>query len=269
MNRRPIVAGQFYPADVQGLERLVLECARGAGEPDAEPTMLAMTPHAGYVFSGPVAGKTIAQANLPDTIVLLGPNHTGMGSPMAVWPEGTWELPGGGVEVDAELAAYLIDKVDGFESDSRAHEREHSLEVVLPFLRHFNNNVRVVPVAVAERDPRRLLRAGEQLAEALRGSGRDAAMVVSSDMSHQLPQEEAKRRDSLAIDKILEFDPEGLYRTVAENDITMCGVLPMTLAMRAARELGAENARLVEYRTSAEASGDYSHVVGYAGVILN
>ncbi|EPR44245.1 UPF0103/Mediator of ErbB2-driven cell motility-containing protein [Desulfovibrio sp. X2] len=269
MNRRPIVAGQFYPTDVHELERMIVTCAEGAGESEMEPTVLAMVPHAGYIYSGQVCGQTLAQANLPDVVVLLGPNHTGRGAPLAVWPDGAWELPGGGLPVDESLAAAIVGAGHGFRADTAAHEHEHSLEVVLPFLRHFNNNIRVVPVAVSARSPESLLEAGQALAEAMAALPDRAAIVVSSDMSHYLPHDKAKERDSLALERILSFDPEGLYRVVADHGITMCGVLPMVLGMHAARVLGAQNARLAAYATSGDASGDYTSVVGYAGVLMN
>ncbi len=268
MNRQAIVAGQFYPGDVREMERMIAACATGAGEARMEPTLLAMTPHAGWIYSGPVCGRTLAQANLPDTLLLLGPNHTGQGHPLAVWPEGLWELPGGGLAVDAFLAARLIADAPGFTADTEAHAGEHSLEVVLPFLRHFNNNARIVPVAVSLRDPEALLAAGEAVASVLRAWKEPVAMVVSSDMSHYLPEDRAKERDSLALQRILELDAAGLYETVVRHRISMCGVLPMTLALAAARALGATEASLVAYATSGDASGDHTSVVGYAGVLV-
>lgn len=268
MDRQAIVVGQFYPGDAQDMERMIVACASGAGEARMEPTLLAMVPHAGWPYSGPVCCHTLAQANLPDTLLLLGPNHTGQGAPLAVWPDGVWQLPGGGLPVDDALAARLIAQVPGFSADTAAHAGEHSLEVVLPFVRHFNNNARIVPVAVSLRDPAALIAAGEALAEALRGWPEPVGILVSSDMSHYLPHDKAKERDALALQHVLELDAAGLYETVARHRITMCGVLPMTLGLAAARALGASRADLTAYATSGDASGDYTSVVGYAGVLV-
>jgi len=268
MNRRAIVAGQFYPSDVREMEQMIVACATGAGEARMAPTLLAMLPHAGWIYSGPVCAHTLAQANLPDTLVILGPNHTGRGDQLAVWPEGLWELPGGGLPVDAFLAAKLIADVPGFTADVEAHVQEHSIEVTLPFLRHFNNNVRIVPVSVSARDPKALTAAGEALAGVLGEWKEPVALVVSSDMSHYLPENQTKERDSLALQRILEMDAAGLYDTVARHGISMCGVLPMTLGLTAARAMGATETSLAAYATSGDASGDYSSVVGYAGVLV-
>nr|WP_235695915.1 AmmeMemoRadiSam system protein B [Alkalidesulfovibrio alkalitolerans] len=268
MDRTPIVAGQFYPGQSNDLERMIVACATGAGEADMAPALLTMVPHAGYVYSGQVCGRTLAQANLPDLLVLLGPSHTGRGAPLAVWPDGVWELPGGGLPVDTPLAAHLAQMVPGFSADTAAHLGEHSLEVVLPFLRHFNNATRIVPVAVAARDKDALIQAGKGLAKTLAAWPERAAIVVSSDMSHYLPEDKAKERDALALENVLAIDPVGLYDTVIGHGISMCGVLPMTLGLAAVEELGATSARIAAYATSGDATGDHTSVVGYAGVII-
>jgi AmmeMemoRadiSam system protein B len=284
MDRHPVVAGQFYPGSPQALEaqvRAYLDLAApgapaGTGKPAAdaappEPALLAMTPHAGYVFSGPVAGVTLAAAAPHPTVLLLGPNHTGRGAPMALWPDGGWLIPGGRVPVDEELAGALLATVPGFGADHAAHLGEHSLEVVLPFLRALNPATTFVPVAVAVHRLDALLAAGEAVAGVLqdrRDQGRPVSIVVSSDMNHFADDATTRDLDALALERVLALDATGLLRVVRERGITMCGVLPMTLALTAAVRLGASRAEVVAYDTSARASGDASRVVGYAGVVV-
>lgn len=266
--RQPVVAGRFYPASAAALGREVAGYLAQADPAKAGPALLAMVPHAGYVFSGAVAGRTLGAADLPDTLLLLGPNHTGRGRRLAVWADGAWAIPGGEVAVAADLAEALCRSDGGFLADAAAHAAEHSLEVVLPFLLQRNPAVRVVPVAVAEPDLRALTRAAAAAAEAIRDYGAPVGLVVSSDMSHYVPHETAKRRDALALSRALALDADGLYRVVREEGISMCGVLPMTLGLLIAKELGAREAFLAAYATSGEVSGDMDQVVGYAGVIV-
>ncbi|WP_428560165.1 MAG: AmmeMemoRadiSam system protein B [Solidesulfovibrio sp. DCME] len=266
--RGPVVAGRFYPAAAASLRREVAAFLAAADPNLAGPAKLAMVPHAGYVYSGAVAGRTLGAAGLPDTLLLLGPNHTGRGARLAVWGQGSWRIPGGEVPVATELAGELCRADPGLVPDTAAHLAEHSLEVVLPFLWVKNPAVRVVPVAVAEPDPRVLARVGAAVAAVLGRRAEAVGIVVSSDMSHYVPHEAAKRRDALALSRILALDPEGLVRVVREEGITMCGVLPMALGLIIAKALGAREAVLAAYATSGEVSGDMDQVVGYAGVIV-
>jgi AmmeMemoRadiSam system protein B len=239
------------------------------GEPGTGRTLLAMAPHAGYVFSGAVAGRTLGSARLPRRILLLGPNHTGLGARLAVWPSGAWHIPGGQLAVDHVLADALMAEDPRFTADTAAHIQEHSLEVLLPFLRALDRETVITPVAVAERDPGVLMELGAAVARVLGAAGEPVAMVVSSDMSHYVSHERAGELDRQALDAALTLDPRRLYATVAEKGISMCGVLPMTLALAAAHGLGATEARVVEYATSGEVSGDYDRVVGYAGLLVD
>ncbi|MGE4291869.1 MAG: AmmeMemoRadiSam system protein B [Desulfovibrio sp.] len=271
MNRQPIVAGQFYPGDPAALYAEVERYLAQADAPAHETrrSLLAMVPHAGYVFSGGVCGKTLGQARLPRTLVLLGPNHTGLGERLAVWPDGHWLLPGARLEVDGELAAALLEQGTGLRADTLAHVREHSLEVVLPFLHRLNPETRIVPIVVADPSPDVLLRAGKALGRALADWPEPVSLVVSSDMSHYVSDARARELDGQAVDAALSLDPLKLYETVRARRISMCGVLPMTLGLAAARELGATEARLAAYATSGEASRDFEQVVGYAGVLVD
>ncbi len=267
MDREPVVAGKFYTADKESLIDEVKKYL-SLTTPLEKPSLVAMAPHAGYMYSGKIAGMTLNRANLLDTVILIGPNHTGYGRPISVWDKGRWFFPGGSLEVESNLADTIISSGPFFEKNYDAHKYEHSLEVMLPFLWVINPDIRIVPICVAEHDLKILVEAGKVLTKVIKSWNKPVSVVVSSDMSHFISHEEAKRKDKLAIDAIFEIDPEKLYKTVRKYDISMCGAMPMTIALSYAKEIGAKKAELVAYSTSAEVSGDYSYVVGYAGVVI-
>jgi len=268
MDRHPLVAGQFYPAG-PSLAKDVAAFLGLAGSPREEPTILAMVPHAGYVYSGAVAGKTLGLARLADTVILLGPNHTGRGRRLAVWPDGRWDVPGGGLSVDEELARALLAADSRLAADYAAHLGEHSLEVIVPFLRIKNPATRIVPMVVAEYNPTVLADVAVSMAGVVKSWPGPVSIVVSSDMSHYVSHDTAKSQDALALAEIAALRPMGLFSVVRDRGITMCGVLPMTLGLFLARELGAHTAEVAAYATSGETSGDMRHVVGYAGVLVS
>lgn len=268
MLRQPCVAGRFYDADPDKLNAVVDSClALGEGRREA-PTILAMVPHAGFVYSGGVCGKTLAQARMAPTVVLLGPNHTGFGAKFSLWSEGSWAIPGTEVKVDEELTSALLDAEPAIAADTMAHVREHSLEVILPFLARLNPDVTIVPMAISASMFEELEGVGKSIARAVQGLGRPVTIVVSSDMSHYISGDEAKRLDSLALEPAVNLDPKGMFNAVRTNEITMCGVRPMTVGLTAALELGAAHGELTAYANSGDASGDYDQVVGYAGMLV-
>jgi len=269
MIRQAVVAGQFYPGSASALEKEVRGYLSRAPVVRSEPTILAMAPHAGYIYSGEVAGITLGQANLADTILLLGPNHTGMGVPLSVWNRGQWLTPMGAMEIDEGLADALIAADSRLTADRAAHVQEHSLEVMLPFLCAIKDSFTGVPLAVAEHKLSELSGVAKNISKVLKSWSSPVSMVVSSDMSHYVSHDRAKELDSMALSPVLELDPVGLYSTVRERGISMCGVLPMTLGLLVALEMGAKKAELAAYATSGDASGDYSKVVGYAGVLVS
>lgn len=266
-DREPFVAGRFYAPTREQWLPTVQSCMRGIQE-RTTPSKLVMVPHAGFVYSGGVAGQTLAQAHLTDTVLLLGPNHTGMGAPLSVWPDGKWLLPGAEINVDAELAAALLAAEPALTSDRLAHLREHSLEVILPFLWAKNPQIRIVPIAVGDPRPQILGGVAAKIAEVLKTRGQAVSIIVSSDMNHFATDDATRIIDQRALAPILALDPMGFYGTVRGENITMCGVLPMTLGMHLANILGAKKADVIAYGTSAETTGDPSRVVGYAGVII-
>ena len=268
-DRHPAVAGRFYTGNPARLRQEV-ENYLGAAREDLAPLMV-MLPHAGYVFCGSIIGETLSKVRLPQSVFLLGPNHSGRGRPLSVWPDGKWLTPLGPVEVDAELAARCLNTTAGFEANLDAHATEHSLEVLLPFLQCHTPGIRVVPVAVALNKLEGLRAAGEAIARCIREegeAGRDVALVVSSDMNHFDNQEATVQKDTKALAPLLDLLPEELFNTVRAERISMCGVCPATVALFASKDLGAREAKLVAYGTSAAASGDTGRVVGYAGAYV-
>lgn len=269
MLRSPVVAGQFYTDDAASL-RSQVENFLEAGTPQGPiPTLLCMVPHAGYIFSGAITGLTLGLANLPETLLLLGPNHTGKGAKISLWSGGDWQTPLGNVQVDTNFAAALVAQEPLFSPDTAAHLNEHSLEVVLPFLQVKNQKTKIIPIAFADSNPEVLARTGAAIARCIREYHRPVGIIVSSDMSHYLPQKKAQSLDALALEAIKKADPEELYTVVRENNISMCGVLSMTAALVACRLLGVKKARVTRYATSGDVCNDMQHVVGYAGVLAN
>ncbi|MEJ2184062.1 MAG: AmmeMemoRadiSam system protein B [Nitrospirota bacterium] len=266
MRRVPAVAGQFYERDRERLRKQVASLVEADAPREAVKGLLA--PHAGLMYSGAVAGSVYSRIKFPRSFVLLGPNHTGMGLPVAMMDEGEWEVPTGLLAVNTALARSISREVPLVRPDSEAHAFEHSLEVQLPFVAHFAPEASIVPIAIMVAGLAELLQMGEGIARAIAGAGYPVTVAASSDMSHFLPEDVARARDRLAIERILELDAEGLYEVVRRENISMCGYMPTVVMLAASRALGATGAELVRYATSAEVTGDYRSVVGYAGVLV-
>ncbi len=265
--RRPAVAGQFYPGDPRSLTRdLERYLVRNSHSVKA---IGVLAPHAGYMYSGSVAGAVYSRVEIPSLAVILGPNHSGLGARAAIMCDGAWEIPGAIVPIDAPLAQGILRVSKALEDDFQAHLNEHSLEVHLPFLARLNPGLHIVPICLMGRDYALCEDVGMAVASAVRERNESVLIVASSDMTHYEPHEDAKRKDKLAIDRVLALDPRGLYDTVRTRDITMCGVIPATAMLVAAVALGATRADLVRYATSGEVSGDYDQVVGYAGISIS
>ena len=267
MLRRPCVAGQFYPARAAGLEKEVLGfLAAGAGKKTR--AMAVIAPHAGYVYSGHVAGAVYSAIEIPDDVILIGPNHTGLGEDVSVMTEGEWEMPFGTMEINTGLAERIVASSTLFTPDTLAHAREHSLEVQLPFIHYLNAKARIVPITVMRADKKTSAALGTAIAGVIKGYEGDVLIAVSSDMNHYESDRMTRQKDQLAIAQVLALDPDGLLDVTDENEITMCGALPTAVALNAVKKLGATQARLVKYATSGEISGDLDHVVGYAGIVI-
>jgi predicted class III extradiol MEMO1 family dioxygenase len=289
MVRHPAVAGQFYKGSPESLRKQVREfIVPGAAKIKA---LGIVAPHAGLIYSGSVAGAVYSRIELPDTFVLIGPNHTGLGSPVSLMARGQWETPLGLVEIDEALAAAILSKSARIHEDSLAHLREHSLEVQLPFIQNFKQEIKIVPIQMLDTRLETCKEVGRAVAEAIRERSQESGVrsrklelekhlikkmnselpliVASSDMSHYEPAAVAKEKDFKAIQQILDLDPEGLYRVVREYGITMCGYGPATAMLVACKLLGASRAELIKYTNSGDVSGDYEQVVGYAGIVVS
>ncbi len=267
MIRMPAVAGQFYPGTARELDRDVR--GRTAERKDRIPALGIVSPHAGYVYSGNVAGAVYSAVEIPERHVIFCPNHTGLGPDAAVMSAGAWRMPWGDVPVDGPLAAELLSACPLLSADESAHRMEHSLEVQLPFIRRFRAEFRFVPVTLGRLSLPRCRELGDAVAGVLRGLSPRPLLIASSDMTHYESDKAARAKDRKAIDRMLALDPEGLYDVVRSERITMCGVIPATVVLFAVRALGASKASLVRYATSGEASGDYDQVVGYAGLAFH
>ncbi len=264
--REPAVAGMFYPGGAPTLERTLCELL--ASE-EGHDLLGCVVPHAGYVYSGPVAGRVYSHLRLPRRLVLLGPNHTGMGEAVAAAPHDSWRTPLGLEPIDHELAELLAGEYPDLRRDERAHRHEHSLEVQLPFVQVRRPGASVLPLCLKHLGMGACLALGRALAEAIRRLDEPVGIIASSDMTHYEPDDDARARDRQAIDAVLALDPAALYETVHCNAITMCGVIPATVMLEACRELGAAAAHLVAYATSGDVSGDRTAVVGYAGICVH
>ena len=265
--REPVVAGTFYPMDRSELSRQLDHLV--AVDPERHQLLACVAPHAGYMYSGGVAGRLFGHLDLPRRVVVMGPNHTGMGADVSVAPHDQWQTPLGPQEVDRELAEALMARDPDAVGDGHAHWREHSIEVQLPFLRRRRPDIVILPIALKHISLDRCLQLAENLAVLAAGLDEPVGFVASSDMTHYRPDDVARDLDHHAISALLARNPEDLYETVHRMGISMCGVIPATVALAAANALGAGGAHLEAYSTSGETSGDYSSVVGYAGVCIH
>lgn len=266
MIRQPAVANQFYPGDERSLKREL--SARMKEGQEKEKVLAIVSPHAGYVYSGNVTGAVFSVAEIPKDVIVMGPNHHGIGAPYAVMTHGKWQMPGGEVPINEELAALMIEESRYLEADTQAHTHEHSIEVQLPFVQYVMPEIEFVPVVLGRADYTICEEIGMAIARALKRYEKPVVLIASTDMTHYESHQSAKEKDQLAIDRITSMDPAGLLDTVTRNNISMCGVIPTTITLIAAKELGATKARLIQYATSGDVSGDYSYVVGYAGFII-
>jgi AmmeMemoRadiSam system protein B len=266
MIRQPAVANQFYPGREGDLKKDI--SGRIKEVKKKEKVLALVSPHAGYMYSGNVAGAVFSMAEITKDVVVMGPNHHGLGAPFAVMAHGKWNMPGGDITINEKLANLLIEESRWLRADDQAHTNEHSVEVQLPFIQYIRSDIEFVPVVLGRADFKTCEEIGTAIARAIKRYGKPVVVIASTDMTHYESQESAKQKDQLAIDRILSLDPAGLLDTVDKNNISMCGVIPTTITLVAAKELGATEARLVEYATSGDVSGDYSSVVGYAGFVI-
>ena len=268
MLRLPAVAGRFYPADPKELTSLVGKYSQPDSEHPPLPVKACLVPHAGYMYSGHVAGAVFARVALPKKIILLGVRHYPRGEPAAILSSGAWRTPLGDAPIDEEFASALRQECPVLREDGVAHSTEHSLEVQVPFLQTLAPGFSFVPVALGTVEFESLVRVGEGIARVLGGTKDDVLLLTTSDLNHYEDDATTRVKDHKAIDRLLAFDARGLYDTCRNQEISMCGLGPAVSMLTALHALGAKNAELVKYATSADVSGDRSQVVGYAGMIF-
>jgi len=265
--RTPAVAGRFYPRHPDELRRAVQ-----AYTPEDEPARAALgcvAPHAGYIYSGQVAGAVYSRLEIPEHCIVLCPNHTGMGNPLSIMTRTAWQTPLGEVPADTELGDDLRHRFSMLTEDAAAHRGEHAIEVQLPFLQTRQPGLKLVPITVGTSDFVALAGLGEAIANAIAAQSTRVLIVASSDMNHYESDAVTRIKDHKAIERVLALDPRGLWDVVINEQISMCGFGPTVAMLTAAKRLGATTASLVKYATSGDVSGDRDMVVGYAGIIVN
>lgn len=265
--RRPAVAGLFYPSRPEQVEADLSRLLEDV-QPKVSPQAV-VVPHAGWMYSGKVAGAVYGRLALPRLVVLLGPNHTGRGPRGSIMTRGRWAIPGGDLAIAPDLARRILAGSRELEEDEAAHAQEHALEVQLPFLRRLRPDIQFVPVTLMKTDLAFCAAVGSAVAAAVKTYPEPVLLISSTDLNHYESQAVSNKKDQLAIEAVLTLDPERLQRTVREHRISMCGIAPTTALLAALGELGARRAELVRYMTSGDVSGDYQRVVGYCGIIIN
>jgi AmmeMemoRadiSam system protein B len=277
--RRPCQAGAFYAGTKNSLKVEIERCFLHRLGPGKLPSVPAkgerkivalVCPHAGYMYSGPVAATSyyhLAIDGTPDIIIILGPNHSGFGSGVSIMTEGKWATPLGEVEIDSNVANEIVKNSKLIDVDDQAHAYEHSIEVQLPFLQYiYGDKFKFVPICMMMQDIETSVEVGEAILKAL--AGKNAVIIASTDMTHYEPQEIAEKKDRIAINAIIKLDEAELQRAVELNMISMCGYGPVTSALKAAKALDAREAKLLSYKTSGDVTGDYEAVVGYASIVI-
>lgn len=266
--REAIVAGQFYPESRTELLSNIREFLGKAGEQPRRKALGVIAPHAGYMYSGAVAGAVFAHIEIPRRVIVLCPNHTGLGEPLSIMSTGSFRTPLGDAPIDGALAEALKAGFPLLREDRAAQLREHAVEVQLPFLQALQNDLMFVPITVGTGQFEVLTALGVVLARVIAECREPVLMIASSDMNHYEDDVETRVKDALAIEQVLALQPKGLFQTVHGQQISMCGCGPAVVMLTAALRLGASSAELVKYATSGDVSGDREHVVGYAGIVI-
>jgi AmmeMemoRadiSam system protein B len=275
--RRPTQAGSFYEGNAEALKTQIENCFLQELGPKKHPEVNKngprnviglVCPHAGYMYSGAVAANAyyaLAEDGKPDTVVILGPNHTGYGSGLALMNEGGWRTPLGDVEVDGETANRIVQETHFIDVDDVAHRFEHSIEVQLPFLQYlYGSEFKFVPICFQLQDLQSAVEVGRALVKVL--ASKNAVVIASSDMTHYEPHKNAEAKDLAALKAVEAMDEKRFYSTIETRHVTACGYGPIAAIMVAAKGLGAKEAKLLCYKSSGDVTGDYSSVVGYAAV---
>src|SRR5665648_502751 len=277
--RKPAVAGSFYAGDLKIFNRQIENCFLHEIGPGKLPSTIIkgerkivglISPHAGYMYSGPVAANgfyKIALGGKPDTIIILGPNHRGFGEDVSIMVEGKWKTPLGELEIDTDIAEKILKTSKIIRNDPKAHQYEHSIEVQLPFVQYiFGKNIKFVPICMTRQDINTDIEIAQSICSSV--ADKNILIIASSDFTHYEPQEYAKKMDKQAINAILNFDPKRLYDMIYQQNLSMCGPGPITVMLNICEKLGAKKAELLKYATSGDITGMYDQVVGYASIII-
>ncbi len=267
MKRKAAVAGYFYPSEKEKLRTMLKQFIDV--DKEKKKAVSVISPHAGYQYSGAVAGSVFSSVVLPNKFIILGPNHRSSRSGCALVKEGEWENPLGNVEIDSKLSETLMNLTSVLEYDEEAHIYEHSIEVQIPFIQYLKKNISIVPISISYFvSIDELEELGEAISKSIKEHEEDVLIVASTDMSHRIPQSIAQEKDYLAIEEILKLNERGLFEVVQKKEISMCGYQPVISAIVASKRLGAEKGELLTYQTSGDVTGNYQDVVGYAGICI-
>jgi AmmeMemoRadiSam system protein B len=276
--RKPAVAGYFYESDGERLLQQLEWAVKHELGPKAlqlpklgAEALGGVAPHAGYMYSGPVAAwiySALAGFGRPDVFIVVGPNHYGIGAPVAVMKSGVWETPLGRVEIDSDLAERIMSHYKEVEDDPHAFSKEHSVEVQIPFIQYYFKDVKIVPIVMWRQTSSTARELGRAIAKAVKGYGKKVYVIASSDFNHYEPHDVTMKKDDIAISKILQLDEAGLFEVASKFDISICGIGPIAALIAAAKELGYSNVTLLKHATSGDTSGYRDETVGYASVIF-
>lgn len=267
MTRSPAVADRFYPGGKNRLKKTVTDLLIKYKPVKRHGALAVVSPHAGYIYSGDACAETLQSIDIPETVIILGPNHHGRGAPIAM-SKVDWDMPLGRVPINTLLANHILDISSIATIDESAHQFEHSLEVQVPFLQILQEDLSIVPLALSHLTYSQCEELATNLAEAVKIYNKPVLILASSDMSHYESRESAEKKDKMALANLIALNPSGLYHTVTENRISMCGVIPVSVALQAALLLGANSAEVIKYTDSGVVSGDTGQVVGYAGAVI-
>jgi AmmeMemoRadiSam system protein B len=276
LERKPIVAGIFYKGNMIALSEQIKELFLSKEGPGSEPetkkeqiekSFGLIMPHAGYMASGTTAAMALHEAapkGVPETIVIVGPNHTGIGAPVSVWDKGSWVTPFGTALIDEELATSFLKAYPYASSDYDAHMNEHSIEIHLPMLQYvYGRDIKILPIALMDQRQKTAVEIGEVFSRLK--EEKNCLFIASTDLNHYEPEEVTRRKDEEVITHILSSSVNRLYDSLTEHNISMCGFGPVTTLLAA--ELGTP--RYIKHSTSGSMNGDYSHVVGYFSGIID
>jgi AmmeMemoRadiSam system protein B len=265
MIRQPVAAGKFYPDDPETLKKTIR--VKSIEVEEKYKAKGVVSPHAGYFYSGDIAARVYSYIDIPETVFILGPNHNGLGGFYSLSGADYWETPLGKVPVNKELTEKIIKYSPFIQVDDTSHMYEHSIEVQLPFLQYYREDLNIVPISLMGYELREIMILAKGIINAINEFNKEVLIVASTDFSHYVPADEAKKLDFIAIEQILSINPEELWKKVKDKRISMCGVAPTTMMLEIVKEQ-ARNAKLLKYATSGDVSGDSNSVVGYAGIVV-